>query len=159
MRICVCVACTQMPPVHRCVSPYRQLFLCGQVVLKLIQMGSKSYAFLANSQHKYPRRNTEVTLGSTIFQSPVFASPASQITPSLTASRSVMFSLLLFPPFIFKYLSPFPFLPVFSPVFLFSPLHLSVCLRLFFVYSLSSVFLPPFWTFTPLPRLHPWVFG
>lgn len=49
--------------------------------------------FLANSQHKYPRRNTEVTLGSTIFQSPVCASPASQITSSLTAFCSVTFSL------------------------------------------------------------------
>lgn len=164
MRICVCVVCTQMPPVHRCATPYRQLFLCGQVVLKLIQMGSKSYAFLANSQHKYPRRNTEVTLGSTIFQSPVYASPASQITPSLTASRSVVFSLLLFPPFIFKYLSPFPFLHVFPPSFSF---HLSTCLSVwdyfsFTLYPLSSSLrsgpLPHFLVFTPgcLANLSRW---
>lgn len=51
--------------------------------------------FLANSQHKYPRTHTGVTFGSPIFQSSFHASPASQITSSLTAFSSVTISLLL----------------------------------------------------------------
>lgn len=84
--------------------------------------------FLANSQHKYPRTHTGVTFGSPIFQSSFHASPASQITSSLTAFSSVTISLLL------------PGSP--SPFCYFTSLLTLLCCRVLF-FSLNLSFSPP----------------
>lgn len=124
MFVCVCA-----PLMQCCVSPFRQLSSVGRWCWSPSRWALNHPCFLANSQHKYPRRNTEVTLGSTIFQSSVYTSPAPQITSSLTAfllphilpvtSRSPVLLLLSLLACIFAVC-----LSVFL-IFLLSPLNLS----------------------------------
>ena len=174
VSVCVGVRwCALVCECHRYTGVSLQPFLCGQVVLKPIQMALNHPCFLANSQHKYPRSNTEVTLGFTIFQSSCLRiARLSNGFISLTASRSVKFSLSLPGPIslllsltslhtLLCCLSQFN-LPILnfseslSQSFCFPPSALS-CLLFILCYFLLCF--TPFLLFSPLSWRHPRVFG